>query len=269
VNPASNPIVGKAEGATLGIRSLSFSVARAALNTFSARPMTVFIMGHMRCGSTLLLHLLLTTPEIIACGERNAAYRTREDLDKLEIEARIAERSPFRRVRYVADQINHDQFTPNLELLRGEQVRCVFLVREPESTIQSILNLTRTFYKPWLPSQAVDYYSQRLRTLTGYAADLDGRNAVLAITYEDLITHTAPQLHRLSRSLGLDKELREHYGLHPFTGKRGDPSPTIRAGRIVQPRISDPVEVPNNELARAFRAYEDCARTLQFEARND
>jgi len=38
----------------------------------------------MRCDSTLLLHRLLTSPEIIGCGERNAVYRAAEDFDKLE-----------------------------------------------------------------------------------------------------------------------------------------------------------------------------------------
>jgi len=91
-------------------------LARAAVHSFEARPpAAVFIMGHMRCGSTLLLHILLTNREMIGCGERNAAYCSHRDLDKLEIFARAAQRAPFRRFGYVVDQINHDQFTPNLE----------------------------------------------------------------------------------------------------------------------------------------------------------
>lgn len=36
-------------------------------------------MGHMRSGSTLLLHLLLTNRGVSALGKRNATYGTRGD----------------------------------------------------------------------------------------------------------------------------------------------------------------------------------------------
>src|SRR5881397_3756704 len=155
------------------MKHLSFVIVRAAIRWLGVPPLpAVFIMGHMRSGSTLLLHILLTNPELIGCGERNALYRSSEDLDKLEIAARISQRAPFRRVRYAVDQINHDRLTPSLELLRDERVRCIFLMREPIATIQSIVNLTRTFYDPWTAQRAVDYYSERLQTLAHYAANL-------------------------------------------------------------------------------------------------
>jgi hypothetical protein len=93
-----------------------------------------------------------------------AVYRSLEDLDKLEIAARIAQRAPFRNVRYTVDQINHDRFTPSLELLGDDRVRCIFLIRDPNETIQSIIHLTRAFYRPWTVREAVDYYSRRLES---------------------------------------------------------------------------------------------------------
>ncbi|HUA89621.1 MAG TPA: sulfotransferase, partial [Steroidobacteraceae bacterium] len=41
------------------------------------RPQALLVLGHMRSGSTLLLHLLMTHPQIAAVGERNAVYRRR------------------------------------------------------------------------------------------------------------------------------------------------------------------------------------------------
>src|SRR5215470_14567177 len=108
------------------IRHLGFRVVRQTLRSLGVRPpRIVFIMGHMPSGTTLLLHLLISNPELIACGERNTAYRSADDLDKLEIAARQSQRSMFRQVSYVVDQINHDEFTPNPDLFKSERIRCI------------------------------------------------------------------------------------------------------------------------------------------------
>jgi hypothetical protein len=248
------------------LRQLSFHAAHAALRSFGVKPLqTVFIMGHMRSGSTLLLHILLTNPELIGCGERNTPYRSAADLDKLEIAARIAQFAPFRRVRYAVDQINHNQFTPNLELLEDKRVRCIFLIREPKETIQSILNLTRDFYEQWTIHQAVEYYSRRLETLAECASRLNERNETLAVTYNDLVAATLPALRRLELFLGLEVHLREEYTIQRFTMKRGDPSGKIGVGRIVRERRLPPVDVPEGELDQAFRAYQNCMRVFNLE----
>ena len=221
----------------------------------------VFIMGHMRSGSTLLLHILTTNPEIITGGERNAAYRSHDDLDKLAIFARIAQRAPLRRARYVVDQINHDHLTPNPELLRDERVRCIFVIRDPQETIQSILNLTRTFYEPWTVERAVDYYSQRLETLARYTTSLGSR--MESMTYAALLADTSAVLRRLESFLGLNEPLREQYAIQRFTGRRGDPSNKIREGTIVRDRVSIRIEIPDRDLARARYAYDACVKALR------
>jgi len=260
---AYEPLQGtrKDAGAQVIIRRFSFFLARSVLLALRReRPAAVFIMGHMRCGSTFLLHILLTNPEIIACGERNAPYKSPQDFDKLEIFARIGQRVPFRRVRYVVDQINHDHITPNLELLQAERVRCIFLIRDPKETIRSILDLTRTFYEPWTVQRAVDYYCRRLETLSGYATRLGTGGQ--ALSYHDLIYDTPSTLRRLESFLGLNQELREHYNIHGFTGKRGDPSGNIFRGRVVRNQGFRPVDIPAPELERAQQAYESCTRTI-------
>jgi hypothetical protein len=214
----------------------------------------------MRSGSTLLLHILLTTPEVIGCGERNAAYRSPEDFDKLEIAARMAQRAPFRKVRYVVDQINHDRFTPVAELLRKERVRCIFLIRDPKETIQSIIELTAKFYEPWTIQQAVDYYVRRLESLAGCAALLQNRYE--ALTYNDLVNTTSPVLRRLESFLCLEEKLREDYAIHKFTGKRGDPSDAIQLGRISRNSRPHSIQIPDSEMERALEAYQACARGI-------
>ena len=217
-------------------------------------------MGHMRCGSTLLMHILLTNPRVIGCGERNAPYRSTGDLNRLEIAARIMQRAPFRRVRYVIDQINHDRFTPNLELLRDERLRFIFLIRNPGDTIRSIVNLTN-----WTTQQAVGYYSRRLETIADYASSMVSPSATLALTYDDLLANTPAVLWRLQSFLGLDEQVSENYTIQRFTGVRGDPSSNIRAGRILRDRVAPHIEIPDWELDHARRAYEGCVQVLKLD----
>ena len=243
-------------------RRLTFRLARAFFRLGQARVPALFVIGHMRCGSSLLLHLLLTSHEIIACGERNATYRSLSDLDKLEFSSRIVQRAPFRRCRYAVDQINHNKFILDLELLSHKQVRCIFLIRNPQDTIQSIVHLTRVFYKPWSTEQAVDYYSERLEMLVRYAEYLQGRRETMALTYEALVNETPSALRRLESFLELNTTLTEHYALQPFTGERGDPSPNIRAGVVVDHRVSPTIDIPTRDFERALAAYRRCTRAF-------
>jgi hypothetical protein len=216
----------------------------------------------MRCGSTLLLHILLTQPRIIGCGERNAPYGSLDDLDKLAVIVRLRQRALLRRCSYVVDQINHDRFTPNESLLRHPRVRLIFLTREPPETIASIVKLTKTYYDGWSAEKAADYYIQRLNTLARQAQAMPGAGQALAFTYRDLIERTPATLGRLQSFLGLDTGLSEQYALQEFTGARGDPSDKIRAGRILRNQSTITIEIPPRELERAWAAYNSSQEIL-------
>src|SRR5262249_7915 len=150
-------------------------------------------------GSTLLLHLLISNPELIACGERNAPYRSADDLDKLEIAARRSQQSLFRQVSYVVDQINHDEFTPNPVLFESERTRCIFLIPEPEEGIQGLLGLTEPSSDPWSVERAIDYYVGRLKSLTAFRERTGSR--AIALTYRDLVDHIPETLKGLTAFL--------------------------------------------------------------------
>jgi hypothetical protein len=226
----------------------------------------VLIMGHMRCGSTLLMHLLLTNPDLIGCGERNAIYRTNVDLDKLEIASRRYQRAVLRPVRYAVDQVNHDHLTPEPGLLAGDRVRCVFLVREPASSIQSLLELTRRYYEPWTESRAERHYTLRLESLARLAGVI-GRHRLVAMTYEELVTDTGVALRRLESYLGLESPLPERYALQEFTGRRGDPTAKIRTGGIQRDRLDSVPANPGPEFQLASTAFRTCLEALGIAAR--
>src|SRR5262249_51713399 len=148
-------------------------------------PRVVFIMGHMRAGSTLMMHILISHSKLIGCGERGVPYRSAADLDKLEIASRRMQRSLFRQVAYVVDQINHDHLTPDPELFRLERLRFIFLIREPEETIRSLIHLSRSSPDQWSIQRAVDYYVARLTSLAELSQGLGNRS--IALTYSDLV----------------------------------------------------------------------------------
>jgi hypothetical protein len=210
----------------------------------------------MRSGSTLLTHILLTNPAFIGCGERNVAYRSAEDLGRLEIAARLGQRRIFRQVPYLVDQLNHDKFIPDPELLRCERIRGILLLRDAEETIQSLLNLTKPYSNDWPVERAVDYYVRRTDSLAAYA-DILGERAI-ALTYADLVDRTPAALRRIESFLDLASELQPLYSMQPFTGKRGDPSDSIRLGRIERRTAQAVFPTREGEVRRATDAYRSC-----------
>jgi hypothetical protein len=243
--------------ARAALRQLGFLAVRQSLRLIGIRPPRVlFIMGHMRSGSTLLMHLLVNHPQIIGCGERNVVYRSDDDLDKLELAARRSQHSLFRQASYVVDQLNHDQFTPERDLLRSERVRCIFLIREPEETIRSLLHLTRSSRDPWTVERAVEYYVARLNSLRTCGLRLKGRS--IALTYGDLVDSAPAALQRLASFLALASELQQKYAIQPFTGRRGDPSERILLGRIQRGTLQTSFQLPDFQRQRVLEAYRSC-----------
>jgi hypothetical protein len=238
--------------------------AEAGLATVGvARPSALLLLGHMRSGSTLLLHLLLTNPAIAAAGERGAVYGSSADLARLALTIRIARHAPFRQLRFVADQVNHSYLTPERRLLEDRRVRVLFLLRRPAPSIASILELYRVHYaQPWSLARAVAYYVERLEFLQGLGEGLPSEQSAALVTYETLMQSPHETLQALRRFLKLRQGFSQTYGIHPFTGTHGDPGPKIRTGRIVRPQPAASLQVEAAELDRAIEAYERCHRAL-------
>jgi len=255
----------------MGIRKLAKRAIESAALAAEAglqavgvpHPSALLLLGHMRSGSTLLLHLLMTNPEVSALGERGAVYASRADLARLAIACRMAHRSPFRRWRYVADQVNHNQLTPNSRLLQDPRVRILFLLRRPPCTIASIVELYRAHYRQaWSPSQAVDYYVERLGALRELGESLASPTRAALISYETLTDLPQETLEALRLFLGLKEGFTHTYLTYPFTGKHGDPGPNIAAGRIIHKAPTTGFQLEVSELQRATTAYDRCRSAL-------
>jgi hypothetical protein len=156
--------------------------------------------------------------------------------------------------RYIIDNINHDYNIPNPEILLNDNVKCIFLLRDSESTLSSLLN--KNFIKLVCPQQveskqwASDYYKARLAKLTEYAKIIDNKERALYFTYEQLIFDTQKTFKSLKQFLDLQNNFSEDYlplSNNGFFGTTGDPtSKKITTGNIIReptPKILLPQEI--------------------------
>lgn len=241
------------------IKALVRGTARAYLGLrerYAEPPRVVWILAHMRSGSSLLQHLLISHPRIFGCGERNATYGSERDLDRLAVDVYYRRRELWRRYPLLVDQINHDRFLIDESLLDHPRVCPIFLIRRPEDAVASMVDVLGRHYG-MTRQQAVDYYVERLDALARYAELC--RHAFF-LTYEDLLENTREILADLTTFLELKSPLVEQYQTFSFTGRSGDPSPRIHSGRVVTEPSRPPLELTPDELTRLHRAHEGCVR---------
>lgn len=222
----------------------------------------VFVLAHMRSGSTLLSHILMSNHDILGFGERNAYYHTKEDLEILRLKTYCYHKIFLKSQRYFLDQINHNKFIGNADFLNNPSIRKIFLIREPVASISSMVNVLGKYYGTTL-DQAVNYYVDRLSGICEYANALTDKKYAIFITYHDLIYNTQSTLLNLQDFLGLATELSENYEKFDFTGKRGDPGPNIHLGRVKREESKYMLDIPSVDLARIQKAYEDCVKSLK------
>lgn len=222
----------------------------------------LFVLGHMRSGSSLLHHLLISHPDLLGCGERNMPYHTAADLHHLTIAARYHRRAFFQPYRYIVDQINHNHFVPDTNLLNHPHIWKIFLIREPAAALSSMVRVLGKHYGTTL-DEALTHYLGRLERLSQYAQAIANPGRATFLTYDDLVNHIEPTLSSLQTFLQLEAPLSPHYQRFDFTGKRGDPSPHIQQGMVQKHPPSTLIDIPAYQLDQAQLAYENALQTLK------
>ena len=229
----------------------------------------VFVVSHMRSFSSLLCHILGSHPEISGYAESHLSYFGRLDLQRLARKVqRVTDNAALG--RYVLDKILHNQREIAPGVLVRPELKLIFLLRNPEDTMQSILNLSRirgAKNKFDDPVRVLDYYIGRLKQLEHYCAHL-GSNA-LFLESERLIGDTDRVLAELSGWLELREPLKASYRTFRFTGAPGfgDPSTTILAGTVVRSdedrhRHYVPIPISDEVLRRGIDAHATCRSGL-------
>ena len=245
----------------------------------------VFVLAHMRSGSTLLTHLLANNPNFVQAGESFLTYNTPGDLQKLVIEVCRRLRKLHLSASYVIDQVNHP-FVAD-EVLNSTLIyKCFILVRSPESAIKSLIahqailaNLpiktpafllrasaktdsTAEWDMSTIKKAAIDYYVNRLGELAKCGALLGPR--AMLVEYNNLVDFPERTLAAISEFLGATQHFDVNYTPTRITGKGfGDASRNIFVGRIIRTEPHN-VEISAEDLAHVSAAYQDCLQRLRL-----
>jgi hypothetical protein len=153
-------------------------------------------------------------------------------------------------------------------ILRSPNTLGIVLVRRPQPTVQSIVNMGLHYSDiAWYRDldAVARYYEERLAALVGLADALRGR--VVFIEAESLLARTLDVLQGIGNLLKLSEPLRPDYRRFAHTGEGGfgDPGEVIATGRVTtkarEQRTS--VMLPNGLVSRLETAYATCSASLR------
>lgn len=193
----------------------------------------IFVLAHMRSGSTALSNVLCSRPNVSGYGEAHIRYNGRSALGKLLINQARRKAWGYG-TSWLFDKILHsryDQGAPE----EFFQAKAIFLAREPGPSVRSIRKLFVETGKREYQTDAVaaDYYEERLAALTALWPRFPAANRV-GLTHAMLMDDPERALARIAAMIELDSPLRNDYRSHPAsrTGGGGDPTLSGRLQRI-------------------------------------
>jgi len=232
-------------------------------SVLTARSKYLFILSHMRSRSTVLSHVLGSNKGICGYSELFSSYNNYIDLLKLRIR-RYKELQCEPKDKYILDKLLHNHIDISSEIFGSQTPKVILLIREPESTIKSIINMGHKVEDDWLKNEknATEYYCARLSRLTEYAQILDG--SYFFIESDDIVNNTDTVLNELSNWLNLDSPLENSYSIFGNTGKpgHGDPSNNILSRKITKTDSNSDIIVSQELLQTANSSYQQCKETL-------
>ncbi|MEX5730227.1 hypothetical protein Ga0609869_003580 [Rhodovulum iodosum] len=237
---------------------IAFRALRPVLPGAGRRPRTIFVIGCMRSGSSMLSHVLIANDGIAGYGESHVHYTDPRSISELGYWIfRFGGRLPRRDI-YMLDKVLHRSHMPHPErVVPWCDPKFVFMLRRPEG---NIVSLARLFYDGAPPDEAklahaADYYINRLGEICAFIGALPAGLPCLTVRYDSLVAHPQEDLGRLTAFLGLRQPLSEQYRLTSTTGKWGvgDGSENIRSGRILRREAAaqDAPDIPRLDEARA------------------
>ncbi|MDY6782651.1 MAG: sulfotransferase [Cyanobacteriota bacterium] len=229
----------------------------------------LFILSHMRSGSSLLTHILSSNPEIMGYGETHLQYASEADFKKLMLKVCLRSQESrgfevFERLnmnsRYILDKVLHNNKFINTEFIKSENLYFIFLIREPQRSLASICELKQN----WNSEQALRYYAGRLDYLQQYARIINGKKRSLFITYEQLLNQSNLVFEGLQKLLNTQNPFSEEYQILKTTGMKsvGDSKGNIKAGRIVREKRKIAVDIEPELADLGIQSFEQCSQTL-------
>ena len=223
----------------------------------------IFLLSHMRGRTSVLSHILGNNKEIVGHKELHRRYygygsllRMRNDLLSGEM---IDSENP-----YYYDKVLHGYYFSS-SLIKKENSKILFMIREPESTIRSTVAMGHATGKKWYTQVelVVKYYCSRLRQLEQVARTLKGK--YFYIGSDDLIERPDELLGHLSVWLQLTVPLKKEYDVYGDTGHigAGDFSENIKLGVLKATERRPKIVIPDRLLEKSSSAYQRCKKNLQ------
>ena len=202
----------------------------------------IFILAHMRCGSTALSNILCSRPDISGYGEAHVCHDGPAALGRLAVNQ--MRRGGWRpQAHYLFDKILHSRHDCDVPTEFFE-ARAIFIVRRPEQAIASIVRLfTRLDRKEYeTASEAAQYYVERLAALEGMWHRFPGFRRI-GLTHEALLQDPDRALSAVSGRFGFSPPLENRYVSPPASrrGGGGDPLVSGRHTRI-ESRLAHPIQ---------------------------
>ena len=222
----------------------------------------IFILAHMRCGSTALSNVLCSRPDVSGYGEAHIRYDGKGALGRLALNQ--MRRDAWRpEAAYLFDKILHSRHdgAASSEFF---DARAIFLVRRPDETIRSIVDLfTRLERRAYdAPLKAAAYYMERLEALAALWQRFPSQRR-FGLTHEALMRDPDLSLARMSGHLRFQPPLENRYTSPAASrgGGAGDPLVSGLHCRIVsglsRPTAdNDAVDLPKDVWTRAHHAYD-------------
>lgn len=229
---------------------------------------SLFLLGHMRCGSTALSHVLTASPAISGYGEAHVTHGSRAALGVLAINQwRRGAWKPGARLLF--DKVLHSRYdAPAGEPAPTSQLagaHAIFLIRPPAESIASIRRLFARIGSGEYPTDeaAAAYYGERLATLRAHWHAWPAERR-LGLTHAALTADPAAALGRISRLLALSPPLENRYAppRAAMAHGAGDPLSSHRFTAIVAPQESSTLDgspltlnLPDGMLSELTRLY--------------
>ncbi len=215
----------------------------------------LFIMGHPRSGSSLLMHILTSNSEIVGYGEYFTVYHAHSDIMNAEFDIKRKRNKLFKKFLYITNQILHTSRTPNLNIFNSNKIKIIFLIRSPEEALSSSAILSKKKKGIIDEEKIVREYIERLQFFIKLFSLLEKEQWIF-LTYEDLTVNTTKALDNLNQFLNLKIPLSSSYKLQDFTQVSGDPSVNITKGFIFKTN-SKLLKFDENLMLKAKDVYQE------------
>lgn len=222
----------------------------------------VFLLSHMRSRSSLLSHIVASSPEVDGAGELQICYN---NVKKGLVKNNLSHSSQS---RLVFDKILHNELTKNDDFF-GCDFKFIIMLRPIEDTIQSLASMwKRDGYESSFNPEGINYLIKRLEFLKEKAQLMKGK--FYYIDSDQLVSTPELVLYGLSNFLELSTLLSDRYEVTKDTGNKGygDTSEFIQKGKIVETHFAKSAKdkvILNEKMAKSLtKAWIECEEKLKL-----